>query len=49
MPGADPSSKKNDPQKKKFITDWGIEGTEFKVTIDVTHEGEKYETWEVIP
>ena len=48
-PGTDPTAKKHDPQKSKFIGDYGFEGTEFRVTVDVTDDGVKYETWEVVP
>ena len=40
--------KKYDSQKSGFIGSYGFEGTDFHVTIDITVDGAKIETWEII-
>jgi hypothetical protein len=46
-PGADPRAKKHDSQKKSFIEAWGVSGSDFKITIDITDDGVEVETWEI--
>ncbi|MBD2766357.1 DUF4157 domain-containing protein [Hymenobacter sp. BT664] len=40
---------KHDPQKNDFISTYGIENTDFHVTIDITVDGTQIETWKVLP
>jgi hypothetical protein len=48
-PGASSTAAKHDPQKSKFIADYGVEGTDFEITIDLTEDGVKTETWTIKP
>jgi hypothetical protein len=48
VPGTSATAKRFDPQKAGFIGEYGFEGTDFKVTIDITEDGVHVETWEVV-
>jgi hypothetical protein len=44
---ASATSKKSDAQKAGFISEYGFEGTDFDVTIDITEDGVHIETWKI--
>ena len=46
-PSASATAARHDPQKGEFIGAYGFEGTEFVVTIDITDDGVKTETWKI--
>ncbi|MBO2011554.1 DUF4157 domain-containing protein [Hymenobacter negativus] len=46
---ADALAPRHDPQKDAFIGAYGIGGSDFHVTIDVTSDGTQVETWQVTP
>ncbi|HKO99538.1 MAG TPA: DUF4157 domain-containing protein [Pyrinomonadaceae bacterium] len=48
-PSASPTAAKHDPQKGAFIGTYGFEGTDFVVTVELTVDGVKTETWQVTP